>query len=151
VQRRLTVVVVRIDISPRLDQQINRGDLVGLSLEAAARIDLVGAQASGRHQRRDALDIGQVGVGAVLQQQLHGYCVSSLRRTQQRSRAHGEHHVRATIRAHRAIGRKELQLRIRIGPGIQQNLNHPGTGGVIQRRLIRAAPVGNGVEINRRP
>ena len=67
-----------------------------------------------RHDRRHALDVGQVRIRAMLEQQACRLDVAGLGGTQQRRRAHGEHHVGAAIRTHRAIRREELQLRVRV-------------------------------------
>jgi hypothetical protein len=84
----------------------------------------------------------------MFEQEAHSLNVTGLRGSQQRCRTDREHQIGATIRPHGAIRRKQLQLRIRIGSGIQQNLNHLRAGRVIQRRPVGAAAMRNGVEID---
>ena len=77
--------------------------------------------ARGSHQRRDAFLARQIDERLVLQQELDERRIAGPRGAQQGSRPLGQYRVAAAILRHIAIRRTALELKIRIGAGLEQH------------------------------
>ncbi len=139
VQRGAAARVALVDGGAGRQQRVGSLERVELRAELAARIGRARAGPDRGHQRRDAVALRQDRRSAPGRDQpLDRRDVGAARGAQQRRRADVEDRVGAAIHAQAAVRRKQLQLRVRIRAGREQDVDHREARRVVERQADRA-------------
>ena len=133
-----------VDRTAVAEHQVERRDGALLHVrcrEVAARIRVGRAHSGSGERGRHVAAVGQRDIRAVLQQRLHRLDVHRLCRANQRRRPQRQHRIQAAIVTGGPQRRRHLQLRIRIGPLLEQQPHDLDRQRLVERRLVRAAAV----------
>ncbi len=107
--------------------------------------------ADSRHQRRVAVEVGQVWQRAVLEEQFDDRDIARLGSAQQWSRAHVQHGLCIPIVGHLTMRRAQFQLRIGICPAIEQPLHDLQPRRLVEGGEVDPAALGQSIHVDCTP